>query len=380
MRDGVLEDAGRLPVNRLAAAVVVDLAVLMEPIADHPVQHLIDVGALQNAVTGCPADGLLLSDEDLRLVAGLGKGFLCGDAIAMNVVAPHRKRLRDDDVLRRCTYESGDMRRRRRQYVPRGRQGSALGSGCIWHRVFLLLAMRQSKAIASRRPLSLPLDEAALNSLVDFGSTQTRFHRTAAACRAGAYLPDGGGGVPGVPTLPVPGCGLPVPGRELTPTLEAGGGGVPGVPLSPAPDCALAAVPADGGGGVPGMPTSPVADCAPPVPACEARPVPLGGGGGVPGVPLPPPAVDCALAAAPPDGGGGVPGVPTPPAAAWALSVPACEPTPPPRGGGGVPGVPMEPASLGTPVGEPASSLMIVVPLLVPEPPKSAEESDPVPG
>ena len=109
----------------------------MEPIADHPVQHLIDVGALQNAVAGCPADGLLLSDEDLRLVAGLGKGFLCGDAIAMNVVAPHRKRLRDDDVLRRCTYESGDMWRRRRQYVPRGRQGSALGSGCIWHRVFL---------------------------------------------------------------------------------------------------------------------------------------------------------------------------------------------------------------------------------------------------
>ena len=162
---------------------------------------------------------------------------------------------------------------------------------------------------------------------------------------SGPTCPMAGVAYPGVPTLPVPGWELPsaargrwgragsshgartrcVAGRwrgwrtrgadiasaglgvALVPL--AGGGGVPGVPMEPA----LAALPADGGGGVPGVPTLPVADCPPLAPACEATPVPL-------------------------------------------------------EGGGGVPGVPMEPASL-TPAGEPASSLMIVVPLLVPEPP-----------
>ena len=72
---------------------------------------------------------------------------------------------------------------------------------------------------------------------------------------------DGGGGVPGVPTLPVPGRELPAP--------LAGGGGVPGVPMEPAP----AALPADGGVAYP-VPTLPVADCPPLAPACEATPVP----------------------------------------------------------------------------------------------------------
>ena len=220
LRDGVPEDAGRVPVDRLAAAVVVDLAVLMEPIVDHPVQHLVDVGALQNAVAGCPADGLCSVMKISRLVAGLGKGLLSRDAIAINVVAPHRKRLRDDDVLRRCAYESGDMRRRRRQYVPRSRQGSALGSGRhLWHRVFLPLAIRARHVDRVREGRSRPARTRLLSTHCWTSILLSPpFHSNRGGVPGGAYLPDGGGSMPGVPTLPAPGC-------ELAPALEAGGGG-----------------------------------------------------------------------------------------------------------------------------------------------------------
>ena len=130
-----------------------------------------------------------------------------------------------------------------------------------------------------------------------------------------AALPAGGGGVPGVPTLPVPLC-------ELAAALPAGGGGVPGVPTLPVPLCELAAALPTGGGGVPGVPTLPalLRELAAALPA---------GGGGVPGVPtLPVPL--CQLAAALPAGGGGVPGVPN-----W-----------PEKGDGSVFGIPMAIPSL----------------------------------
>ena len=161
---------------------------------------------------------------------------------------------------------------------------------------------------------------------------------------SGPTCPMAGVADPGVPTLPVPGWELPVP--------LAGGGGVPGVPMEPA----LAALPADGGGGVPGVPTLPV-------PGWEL-PVPLAGGGGVPGVPMEP-----APAALPADGGGGVPGVPTLPAGRLPATRAGL------RGDAGAARGRWRRAgsSHGARVidacGRPASSLMIVVPLLVPEPP-----------
>src|SRR5205814_3557457 len=130
LRDSVLQDTGVRPVDRLPTTIVVGLVVLVEPIVHHPVEHLIYVGTFKNVVPGRPVDRLLLGDEDLRLKAGLGKRLLGGDAIAVDIVAPYRKRWRDDDELR-WRADTGYVRCCARQNVPRAGQGSALQSiGC----------------------------------------------------------------------------------------------------------------------------------------------------------------------------------------------------------------------------------------------------------
>ena len=88
--NGALQSPSVRPINGEVGAVVIDEGAVGESVVLHPRHDLGEVGALKDTVSRRPRDNLVVRNKDLRVVARLGERFLGRDAVAVNVVAPHR--------------------------------------------------------------------------------------------------------------------------------------------------------------------------------------------------------------------------------------------------------------------------------------------------
>jgi hypothetical protein len=98
-------------------AVVVHERALGEAVVLHPGHDRYQVGTFEDAVSCCPVDDVVVWDEDLRVAARLGERFFGSDAVAVNVVAPHRDRLGLHEEVRWGSDES-DVRHRGGKNAP----------------------------------------------------------------------------------------------------------------------------------------------------------------------------------------------------------------------------------------------------------------------
>jgi hypothetical protein len=94
VRNRALKRGRICPVDRKDLAVIERVSILLEAVALHPQQDLVQISALEHVMLLGPGHRDLIRNEDFRLMAGFGEGLFGGDAIAVIEVVPRGNLMR----------------------------------------------------------------------------------------------------------------------------------------------------------------------------------------------------------------------------------------------------------------------------------------------
>ena len=98
--NGTLKSSSVCPVNRTVGAVVISEGAVRESVVLHPRHDLVQIGALEYAMPRRPRDNIVIRNKYLGIVARLGERLFRCDAVAVDVVPPHRELLGSHDEVR----------------------------------------------------------------------------------------------------------------------------------------------------------------------------------------------------------------------------------------------------------------------------------------